>query len=124
MRRGYVCSIYDSYRYKASGANAVDEKGTLDCTEFINVAKDDVTSYPGIAYRTYPSTVNARMEGTIQQFVQGSVEINQTFLKVFNNKLGLPEGKRVRSGDYISLAPEKVMSHDNSWPIASKFMSL
>lgn len=38
--------------------------------------------------------------------------------------VGLPEGKRVRSGDYISLAPEKVMSHDNSWPIASKFMSL
>ncbi|KAJ3531463.1 hypothetical protein NM208_g8869 [Fusarium decemcellulare] len=38
--------------------------------------------------------------------------------------VGLPQGKVVRSGDYISLAPEFCMSHDNSWPIATKFMSI
>lgn len=38
--------------------------------------------------------------------------------------VGLPEGKLVRSGDYISLAPQYCMSHDNSWPIAMKFMSM
>jgi homoaconitate hydratase len=38
--------------------------------------------------------------------------------------VGLPEGKLVRSGDFISLAPERCMSHDNSLPIALKFMSM
>lgn len=38
--------------------------------------------------------------------------------------VGLPPGKRVRSGDYISIAPEVVMTHDNSFPVATKFMSM
>ncbi|KAH8427102.1 homoaconitase LysF [Aspergillus melleus] len=38
--------------------------------------------------------------------------------------VGLPEGKYVRSGDYISLAPQYCMTHDNSWPVALKFMSM
>ncbi|RCI10270.1 hypothetical protein L249_8572 [Ophiocordyceps polyrhachis-furcata BCC 54312] len=36
----------------------------------------------------------------------------------------LPQGKLVRSGDYISLAPQYCMTHDNSWPVALKFMSM
>lgn len=38
--------------------------------------------------------------------------------------VGLPEGKLVRSGDYISLSPAYSMTHDNSWPVALKFMSI
>src|SRR5207247_4080581 len=38
--------------------------------------------------------------------------------------VGLPEGMLVRSGNYISLAPEYCMSHDNTWPIALKWMSM
>ncbi|SPQ27380.1 45210311-c543-4651-9f01-3e3b37a97e15 [Thermothielavioides terrestris] len=38
--------------------------------------------------------------------------------------VGLPEGKRVRSGDYIRIEPHYCMTHDNSWPVATKFMSL
>ncbi|KAI0838226.1 homoaconitase [Hypoxylon sp. FL0890] len=38
--------------------------------------------------------------------------------------VGLPEGKVVRSGDYISISPERCMTHDNSWPVASKFMAM
>jgi len=81
-----------SHGYKASGANAVDEYGTLDRVEFINVSKDDALAYPTPVHRTYPSAVNARMEGTIRPFVQGSLAIQETFLTVFNEKLGLPEG--------------------------------
>ncbi|KAK5163623.1 mitochondrial Homoaconitase [Saxophila tyrrhenica] len=36
----------------------------------------------------------------------------------------LAEGKVVRSGDYVSLAPHRCMTHDNSWPVATKFMSI
>ena len=38
--------------------------------------------------------------------------------------VGLAEGKLVRSGDYISLAPEYCMTHDNSWPIILRYMSM
>ncbi|SMQ47767.1 unnamed protein product [Zymoseptoria tritici ST99CH_1A5] len=37
---------------------------------------------------------------------------------------GLPEGKFVKSGDYVTLAPHHCMTHDNSWPVATKFMSI
>ncbi|KAF2999049.1 hypothetical protein G7054_g5018 [Neopestalotiopsis clavispora] len=38
--------------------------------------------------------------------------------------VGLPEGKIVRSGDYVQIEPHRCMSHDNTWPIAKKFMSM
>jgi homoaconitate hydratase len=36
----------------------------------------------------------------------------------------LPAGKVVRSGDYVSIQPHKCMTHDNSWPVATKFFSI
>ncbi|OBT52704.1 homoaconitase [Pseudogymnoascus sp. 24MN13] len=38
--------------------------------------------------------------------------------------LGLPKDKVVKSGDFVTLSPHKCMTHDNSWPVASKFMSI
>ena len=43
---------------------------------------------------------------------------------VQNYSQGLPEGKFVKSGDYVTLAPQHCMTHDNSWPVATKFMSI
>ncbi|EMC96754.1 hypothetical protein BAUCODRAFT_34146 [Baudoinia panamericana UAMH 10762] len=37
---------------------------------------------------------------------------------------GLGDGKFVKSGDYVTLAPHRCMTHDNSWPVATKFMSI
>ncbi|TFY55566.1 hypothetical protein EVJ58_g8161 [Rhodofomes roseus] len=85
-----------SFGYKAAGANATDEKGNLDTVEFINVAKDDVLSYPSIVHRAYPPTVNARMESTIRPFIQKSLEVNSTLLDIFNDRLGLPKGTLAR----------------------------
>ncbi|KAL2753361.1 hypothetical protein ACRALDRAFT_1052037 [Sodiomyces alcalophilus JCM 7366] len=38
--------------------------------------------------------------------------------------VGLPPGKLVRSGDYISIEPDTVMTHDNSFPVMGKFLSM
>ncbi|KAL2130868.1 hypothetical protein VTI74DRAFT_5842 [Chaetomium olivicolor] len=38
--------------------------------------------------------------------------------------VGLAPGKKVRAGDYVTLAPHHCMTHDNSWPVAMKFMSI
>ncbi|KZT27608.1 Clavaminate synthase-like protein [Neolentinus lepideus HHB14362 ss-1] len=80
-----------SFGYKALGAMATDEHGTLDAVEFLNIAKDDVLSWPDPTHRTYPSTVEDKMESTIIPFVRKSLEINNLVLQTFNSKLGLPE---------------------------------
>ncbi|QUC21855.1 uncharacterized protein UV8b_06096 [Ustilaginoidea virens] len=37
--------------------------------------------------------------------------------------VGLPEGKEVRSGDYVQIQPHRCLTHDNTWPVATRFMS-
>lgn len=81
-----------SFGYKASGANAVDEFGNLDTVEFINVSQDDALAWPKAVHRTYPRTVNARMDNTIMPFVKKSRAINVVLLNILEKKLGLPEG--------------------------------
>lgn len=67
--------------------------------EFINVSKDDALAYPQVVYRTYPSTVNARMENTIAPFVRKGLEVTYVTLNIFNDKLGLPKGTLERLHD-------------------------
>lgn len=38
--------------------------------------------------------------------------------------LGLAPGKKLKAGDYVTLSPHHCMTHDNSWPVALKFMSI
>ncbi|CAN8095625.1 unnamed protein product [Discula destructiva] len=38
--------------------------------------------------------------------------------------VGLAPGKKVKAGDYVTLSPHHCMTHDNSWPVALKFMSI
>lgn len=70
----------------------IDDKGARDVTEFLNIAKDDALAWPTSVHRTYPSTVNARMESTIKPFVQKSLSINHFLIDILNDRLGLPEG--------------------------------
>ncbi|KAF8172418.1 hypothetical protein K438DRAFT_1851637 [Mycena galopus ATCC 62051] len=81
-----------SFGYKAAAKNAIDTKGTLDPTQFINIAKDDAVAWPIPARRSYPSAVNARMQSAIIPFIEKSLVINQTLLDVFDDKLGLQKG--------------------------------
>ena len=85
-----------SFGYKAAGANAVDESGNLDTVEFINVAQDDALAWPESVHRTYPRTVNARMDDAIVPFVEKSRAINVVLLKVLERKLGFPEGELLK----------------------------
>jgi len=82
----------NSFGYKAKGKIVTDKNGTLDCSEFFNVAQDDALSWPAVIHRTYPATVNSRMRDVITPFVRKSRDINFTILSVFEAKLGLPRG--------------------------------
>ncbi|KAI0352451.1 Clavaminate synthase-like protein [Trametes cingulata] len=82
----------EKMNYKARGATVTDETGTLDNAEFLNIAKDDAFAWPAVARRTYPLTVNARMDNTVVPFIRKSVEVNNKLLDIFNELLGLPDG--------------------------------
>lgn len=43
---------------------------------------------------------------------------------VQRHAVGLPEGRIVRSGDYVQIRPTRLLTHDNTWPVAKKFMSM
>lgn len=49
---------------------------------------------------------------------------NLTEKIVQQHAVDLPHGKTVHTGDYVSIRPAHCMSHDNSWPVALKFMGL
>lgn len=49
---------------------------------------------------------------------------NLTEKIVQNYGVGLAAGKEVHTGDYVTIKPSHCMSHDNSWPVALKFMGL
>ena len=83
-------------RYKKAGANVIDLEGNKDCTEFINVSKNDALAWPSKVHREYPSTVNTRMESTIKPFIVKSEQIIARIIDVFNDKLGLPKGALAR----------------------------
>ncbi|KAH9486019.1 2-oxoglutarate-dependent dioxygenase [Psilocybe cubensis] len=115
-----------SFGYKAAGANAVDATGERDTVEFLNVAKDDALAWPKQARRAYPETVNAQMHTTVVPFVKKSLEVNNTLLEVFNDRLGLPAGTLLRfhsaeeySGSEARLIKNPPISNLNKQAIGS-----
>lgn len=88
-------------------------------------------------YRTYKTSprqqyaFHSQLENTPTpsafQFQQAPpVENPQTLVEKIAQQyaVGLAPGKKIKAGDYITLAPHHCMSHDNTWPIAKKFLEI
>lgn len=58
--------------------------------------------------------------------LKSSPKVPQTLTEkiVQQYAVGLPKDKYVKSGDYVTIAPHHCMTHDNSWPVALKFLSI
>ncbi|KAI6008604.1 hypothetical protein EDC04DRAFT_2775695, partial [Pisolithus marmoratus] len=63
-----------------------------DMVESLNIAKDDVLAFPDVVHRTYPSTVSPVIPSVVRPFVCKSLEVNNIILRIFTQRLGLPEG--------------------------------
>ena len=57
--------------------------------------------------------------------VAGRRKVPQTAIEKIVQKyaVGLPDGKLVKAGEYVMIRPEHVMTHDNTGPVISKFVS-
>ncbi|KAG9309076.1 hypothetical protein JVU11DRAFT_10958 [Chiua virens] len=101
-----------SFGYKKAGANAVDATGILlDAIEFINVSKDDALAFPNVVHRTYPAPTTAAIPTAVAPFIRKSLEVNNTILRIFNDRLGLPDGtlERLHSDNEYSGSESRVI---------------
>ncbi|KAK8920139.1 Homoaconitase, mitochondrial [Metarhizium anisopliae] len=89
--------------------------------------------------RLYTSTVPPRQQAfhsqlesipdahILQSFQKAAAPTNPQNLteKIFQrHSIGLAPGKTVKAGDFISIKPHRCMTHDNSYPVATKAMNL
>ncbi|KAK7187091.1 mitochondrial Homoaconitase [Paraphaeosphaeria sporulosa] len=80
-------------------------------------------------YDSSPDVFPSLKEGPAASYLstfQQKAKVPQTLTEkiVQRYAVGVAEGKTIRSGDYVTLQPHKCMTHDNSWPVALKFMSI
>ncbi|OCK97063.1 homoaconitase [Cenococcum geophilum 1.58] len=77
---------------------------------------------------TFPSQLESTLNATAPLSSQKpAIPVNpQTLTEkiVQRYSVGLGPGKMVKAGDYVTLAPHHCMTHDNSWPVALKFMDI
>ncbi|KAJ9664321.1 mitochondrial Homoaconitase [Neophaeococcomyces mojaviensis] len=89
------------------------------------VCRTITTSIPRYA-TAFHSQLENPSSAAIFSALKTSPPVPQTLTEkiVQQYAVGLPEGKTVKSGDYVTIAPHHCMTHDNSWPVALKFMSI
>lgn len=73
---------------------------------------------------------HAQLKDTASSALLSSIRTSPSIPQTLTEKIvqrytvGLSPEKRVKSGDYVTIAPYRCMTHDNSWPVATKFMSI
>ncbi|KAH8819762.1 aconitase a/isopropylmalate dehydratase [Xylogone sp. PMI_703] len=70
------------------------------------------------------STTNADILQSSQKFAAVANPQTLTEKIIQRYSVGLAPGKKVKAGDYVTLSPHVCMTHDNSWPVALKFMNI
>lgn len=74
----------------------------------------------------FHAQLNDPASAAIYSSMQTSRAVPQTLTEkiVQRYSVGLAKDKFVKSGDYVTISPHRCMTHDNSWPVALKFMSI
>ncbi|KAF8884276.1 Clavaminate synthase-like protein [Gymnopilus junonius] len=77
----------ESFGYKMAGGDVVSPSGELDTAEFLN---------PRLVRRktpSYPPPVLFHMESVVRPFILKSLEVTNTTIDIFNDKLGMAKGR-------------------------------
>ncbi|KAI1760931.1 mitochondrial Homoaconitase [Hypoxylon sp. FL1150] len=90
------CRAYTSTSLRRQTAFHSQLEGTPNAADFLSPQKPST-----------PATPQTLTEKIVQKY-----------------SVGLAPGKKVKAGDYVTLAPHHCMTHDNSWPVATKFMDI
>ena len=74
----------------------------------------------------FPSQLNDPSAATILGASPQHASVPQTLTEKIVQRfaVGLPPGKFVRSGDYVTIQPTRCMTHDNTAPVISKWRTI
>ncbi|KAI9831990.1 MAG: mitochondrial Homoaconitase [Phylliscum demangeonii] len=80
----------------------------------------------GLSRDVFHSQLEDPNAGAILASMQTASSIPQTLTEkiVQRYSIGLAKDKRIQAGDFVTISPHRCMTHDNSWPVALKFMSM
>lgn len=95
LRRSLVRPQYNQHSFRYSSTTVSASRTNLQGSALPNVA-------PG-KKATTPQTLTEKI---LQRY-----------------SVDLPKGKVVRSGDYVQIQPHRCLTHDNTWPVAMRFMA-
>ncbi|KAL2816395.1 homoaconitase LysF [Aspergillus cavernicola] len=98
----------------------------LRCATSKNYQRRTITSTRRQFQHVFQSQLEDPKNAALFSSLQTSRAAPQTLTEkiVQQYSVGLPQGKFVKSGDYVTISPHHCMTHDNSWPVALKFMSI
>ena len=132
--RGYACKSTESIL-----ANNADSSQPCSRLALLGTASvwSESTVLPCSLLRHFSSNGARRHEvfhaqredptsSAILASLKTSSRLPQTLIEkiVQQYAVGLPKDKLVKAGDYVTISPHRCMTHDNSWPVALKFMSI
>ncbi|OJJ38518.1 hypothetical protein ASPWEDRAFT_36166 [Aspergillus wentii DTO 134E9] len=78
----------------------------------------------------YQEVFHSQLEDPSSAAVYSSLQTSRAVPQTLTEKIvqrysvGLAKDKFVQSGDYVTISPHRCMTHDNSWPVALKFLSI
>ncbi|KAL8993854.1 MAG: hypothetical protein Q9188_007217 [Gyalolechia gomerana] len=83
------------------------------------------STHPG-SQDVFHAQLEDHSTSTVLSSLRAPSSIPQTLTEkiVQRHSVGIPKDKFVKSGDYVTLSPYRCMTHDNSWPVATKFLSI
>ncbi|KAL8997125.1 MAG: hypothetical protein Q9169_003508 [Polycauliona sp. 2 TL-2023] len=95
------------------------------CQSFVKHRRTFASNVP-LHQNAFHAQLEDPSSAAILSSFRSSPSIPQTLTEkiVQRHSVGLPKDKFVKSGDYVTLSPYKCMTHDNSWPVATKFLSI
>ncbi|KAL3479440.1 hypothetical protein BJX99DRAFT_222117 [Aspergillus californicus] len=98
----------------------------LRCATSKNHQRRTITSTRRQFQHVFQSQLEDPANAALFASLQTSRAVPQTLTEkiVQQYSVGLPEGKFVKAGDYVTISPHRCMTHDNSWPVALKFLSI
>ncbi|OJJ81973.1 homoaconitase LysF [Aspergillus glaucus CBS 516.65] len=110
-------------RLMASGGSG---RAILRCPVPSNFQRRAFASSRFYFQEVFESQMNDPASAAVYSSLQTSRAVPQTLTEkiVQQYSVGLAKDKFVKSGDYVTISPHRCMTHDNSWPVALKFMSI
>ncbi|KAF2858637.1 aconitase iron-sulfur domain-containing protein [Piedraia hortae CBS 480.64] len=77
---------------------------------------------PNTTLEAFPSQLANTSSSIIQRAAPNTTHPQTLTEKIVQRYIS--STKPVKSGDYVTLSPARCMTHDNSWPVATKFLSM